>query len=35
MDFFHVPDMEASVRNTLMAIGSVATFGAALAYLIR
>lgn len=35
VDFFHVPDTEAAVRNTLMAIGSVATFGAALAYLIR
>ncbi|XP_059424002.1 induced myeloid leukemia cell differentiation protein Mcl-1b [Carassius carassius] len=35
VDFFHVPDTEGAVRNTLMAIGSVATFGAALAYLIR
>ncbi|XP_056089082.1 induced myeloid leukemia cell differentiation protein Mcl-1b [Rhinichthys klamathensis goyatoka] len=35
VDFFHVPDTEAAVRNTLVAIGSVATFGAALAYLIR
>ncbi|KAF4103102.1 induced myeloid leukemia cell differentiation protein Mcl-1b [Onychostoma macrolepis] len=35
VEFFHVPDTEAAVRNTLMAIGSVATFGAALAYLIR
>lgn len=35
VEFFHVPDTEAVVRNTLMAIGSVATFGAALAYLIR
>ncbi|XP_016144699.1 induced myeloid leukemia cell differentiation protein Mcl-1 homolog [Sinocyclocheilus grahami] len=35
VEFFHVPNTEAAVRNTLMAIGSVATFGAALAYLIR
>lgn len=35
VDFFHVPDTEAAVRNALMAIGSVATFGAALAYWIR
>ncbi|XP_026083226.1 induced myeloid leukemia cell differentiation protein Mcl-1 homolog [Carassius auratus] len=35
VEFFHVPDTEAAVRNALMAIGSVATFGAALAYLIR
>ncbi|XP_048010214.1 induced myeloid leukemia cell differentiation protein Mcl-1b [Megalobrama amblycephala] len=35
VEFFHVPDTEGAVRNTLMAIGSVATFGAALAYLIR
>ncbi|XP_043116670.1 induced myeloid leukemia cell differentiation protein Mcl-1b [Puntigrus tetrazona] len=35
VEFFRVPDTEAAVRNTLMAIGSVATFGAALAYLIR
>lgn len=35
VEFFHVPDAEAAVRNTLMALGSVATFGAALAYLIR
>ncbi|KAK2902932.1 hypothetical protein Q8A67_007645 [Cirrhinus molitorella] len=35
VEFFHVPDTEAAVRNTLITIGSVATFGAALAYLIR
>ncbi|KAI7806744.1 induced myeloid leukemia cell differentiation protein Mcl-1b [Triplophysa rosa] len=35
VDFFHVQDTEAAVRNALMAIGSVATFGAALAYWIR
>lgn len=35
VEFFRVPDTEAAVRNTLMAIGSVATFGAALAYMIR
>ncbi|XP_016309053.1 induced myeloid leukemia cell differentiation protein Mcl-1 homolog [Sinocyclocheilus anshuiensis] len=35
VEFFHVPNTEAAVRNTLMAIGSVATFGAALAYLTR
>uniref|UniRef100_A0A8C2A7Q5 MCL1 apoptosis regulator, BCL2 family member b n=1 Tax=Cyprinus carpio TaxID=7962 RepID=A0A8C2A7Q5_CYPCA len=34
-EFFHVPDTEGAVRNALMAIGSFATFGAALAYLIR
>uniref|UniRef100_A0A8C1Y6A5 MCL1 apoptosis regulator, BCL2 family member b n=1 Tax=Cyprinus carpio TaxID=7962 RepID=A0A8C1Y6A5_CYPCA len=35
VEFFRVPDTEGAVRNALMAIGSVATFGAALAYLIR
>ncbi|XP_051574603.1 induced myeloid leukemia cell differentiation protein Mcl-1 homolog [Myxocyprinus asiaticus] len=35
VEFFHVPDTEATVRNTLMAIGSVATVGAALVYWIR
>ncbi|XP_016343500.1 induced myeloid leukemia cell differentiation protein Mcl-1b [Sinocyclocheilus anshuiensis] len=35
VEFFHVPDTEAAMRSTLMVIGGVATFGAALAYLIR
>ncbi|XP_073703324.1 induced myeloid leukemia cell differentiation protein Mcl-1b [Garra rufa] len=35
VEFFHVPDTEAAVRNTLLTIGSMATFGAALAYWIR
>lgn len=35
VEFFHVQDTEAAVRNALMAIGSVATFGAALVYWIR
>ncbi|TRY90437.1 hypothetical protein DNTS_031514 [Danionella cerebrum] len=35
VEFFHVPDTEADVRNTLVAIASVATIGAALAYFIR
>ncbi|XP_052000007.1 induced myeloid leukemia cell differentiation protein Mcl-1 homolog [Xyrauchen texanus] len=35
VEFFHVPDTEVAVRNALMAFGSVATLGAALAFWIR
>ncbi|XP_056331528.1 induced myeloid leukemia cell differentiation protein Mcl-1b [Danio aesculapii] len=35
VEFFHVPDTEAAVRNTLLTIGGVATLSAALAYWIR
>ncbi|KAM4644579.1 induced myeloid leukemia cell differentiation protein Mcl-1 [Amazona ochrocephala] len=35
VDFFHVEDLEGSIRNVLMAFAGVAGLGASLAYMIR
>lgn len=35
MDFFHVEDLEGSIRNVLMVFAGMAGLGASLAYMIR